>query len=54
MGRCGTRTVQSAYSAHCGRISIVEPAGEQTAQDVWDIIGFDEVIRIREGTELLV
>lgn len=47
-------TGRAVYSAHRARVLGVEAAGQQVAQNFWDIVGFEEVMRIGEGPELLV
>lgn len=53
-GQFQIRTGPAAYSAHCARVPYVESAGRQVAQGFWDMVGSEEVPRIRKGLELLV
>lgn len=53
-GRCRMKSRRAACSAHCLRVRRVEAAGQQVAQDFWDIVSSEEVVRITESLELLV
>lgn len=53
-GRCSKKTARAVYSANCARIPCVESASRQPAQGLWDIVGCDDVVRIKERLDLLV